>query len=81
MSLNRISELIGVSRPNSIFLNSIKLANMTCFNELNVKQRNLRDENPSIFISGVWSIPFRSFKEIKTIIHQLLLHNKKYKLT
>ena len=65
MSLKRISELIGVSRLKSSLLNSIRFVNMTRFNDLNLKLRDLREENPSILISSGF-IPIRSFKEIKT---------------
>ena len=41
----------------------------------------MREENPSILILiSLGFIPNRTLKEVKTIIKQLLLHNKIYKL-
>ena len=67
MSFNRTSELIGVSRFNSNVLNANRFVNLTLSNDLNVKLRDLRDEKPSILISGSCFIPFRSLKDVKII--------------
>ena len=57
MSLKSTSELIGVLSSNLIVLKANRFVNLTMFNVLNLKIRDLREEKSSIMISDVWYIP------------------------